>query len=56
MSSDHDDVWLADGRSVPYAAIKALDDLDRVWPGATLPQARPAIAAEVAEALRRSQP
>lgn len=42
---------LADGRSVPTAAVAALDELERSWPGATLPQARPAIVAAVMAAL-----
>lgn len=42
---------LADGRSVPTAAVAELDELERAWPGATLPQARPAIVAAVMAAL-----
>jgi hypothetical protein len=42
---------LADSRSVPAAAVAALDELEQRWPGATLPQARPAIAAAVIAAL-----
>jgi hypothetical protein len=44
-------VALADGRSVPLAAVKALEELERRWPGSTLPQARPAIVAAVIAAL-----
>lgn len=46
-----DDVALADGRTVPRAAIRALYELDKKWPGATWPLARPAIVAAVMEAL-----
>ena len=46
-----DDVELADGRRVPRKAIKALHELDKEWPGATWPPARPAIVATVMEAL-----
>lgn len=46
-----DDVEMVDGRKVPRAAIKALHELDKAWPGATWPMARPAIVATVMEAL-----
>jgi hypothetical protein len=42
---------LADGRSVPAKAVAALDALEREWPGATLPEARPVVAATVIEAV-----
>lgn len=46
-----DTIELADGTSVPAKAVAALTELDRRWPGATLPQARPAIVAAVMAAL-----
>lgn len=46
-----DVVELADGRTVPAGAVHALDELDARWPGATLPQARPAVAAAVIDSI-----
>jgi len=46
-----DQAQLADGRSVPIAAVIALYELEKTWPGATLRQARPAIVAVVMNAL-----
>jgi hypothetical protein len=46
-----DDVELPDGRKVPRKAINALYELDKTWPGATWPFARPVIVATVMEAL-----
>ena len=44
-------VELADGREVPSACTQALDNFDEtIWPGATFPTARAAIAAAVIEA------
>lgn len=37
--------------TVPAAAVAALDQLEQTWPGATQPQARAVIAAEVMTAL-----
>lgn len=48
-------IHLADGRSVPAAAVKALDDFEAIWPGATFPGARPAIAARVLETQHEAQ-
>ncbi|WP_156161665.1 hypothetical protein [Nocardia vulneris] len=45
---------LADGREVPAAAVRALDDLERKWPGASLAQARPAIVAAVLAAVAKT--
>ena len=50
-----DRIVLADGRSVPKNAVDSLAELDRSWPGATLPQARPAIVAAVIAALTELQ-
>ena len=50
------DIRLADGRRVPAAAVAALDELEKIWPGATLPQARAAIAAAVLEAMDVDRP
>lgn len=44
-------VALADGREVPQAAVDALIELDKRWPGATLPQARPAIVAAILDTV-----
>lgn len=49
---DGDTLELADGRTVPRAAVDALDELDRSWPGATFPRARGAIAWTVLDAVR----
>lgn len=49
---DLDTLELADGRTVPRAAVDALDELDRSWPGATFPGARGAIAWTVLDAVR----
>lgn len=46
-------IFLANGTRVPAAAVTALDELDQVWPGSTLPQARPAIVAAVLAVLAR---
>lgn len=43
---------LADGTPVPDDAVAALDELEKTWPGATLPQARPAIVAAVTNVLK----
>jgi len=43
-------VYLAGGMRVPRACINALAELDEVWPGATLPQARAAISLRVLDA------
>ncbi len=51
-----DTLYLADGREVPLSAVEALAELDDRWPGATLPQARPAIVAAVLAAVRRGGP
>lgn len=45
-------IYLADGTPVPESAVKALEDLERRWPGATFGPARPAIAAAVLGALK----
>lgn len=45
-------IELADGRTVPRAAVDALDELDRTWPGATFPGARGAVAWTVLDAVR----
>lgn len=45
-------IELADGVTrVPSAAVAALDELEKVWPGATFSGARPAIVAAVMSAL-----
>lgn len=36
-------IHLANGDDVPLVLVKALDDLEAVWPGATFEGARPAI-------------
>ena len=46
-----DYVELVDGRSVPLKAVQALDELEKIWPGATFPTARHAIVAAVMESL-----
>jgi hypothetical protein len=53
VDTSGESIPLVDGRQVPAAAVAALAELERVWPGATpLPQARPAIVAAVLTALR----
>lgn len=45
-------IELADGVTrVPPAAVAALDELEKAWPGATFSGARPAIVAAVMSAL-----
>ena len=44
-------VELADGRTVPKSLVDALYLRDQTWPGATLRQARPAIARAVLDAI-----
>lgn len=46
---------LADGRVVPDECVRALDELDTRWPGATFAAARPAIVAAVLAALPAEQ-
>lgn len=48
-------IHLADGREVPRSAVEALDDLEGMWPGSSIPQARPAIVATVMEALEKNK-
>lgn len=50
--TDNPSIHLADGREVPTSAVEALNALDKLWPGATLEQARPAIVAAVLAAVR----
>ena len=49
--SDDDIISLANGTEVPKVAVDALAAVDVRWPGATLPQARPAIVAAILAAL-----
>jgi hypothetical protein len=51
MSAEEKVVQLADGDEVPAYLVDVLDELDRRWPGATLPGARPAIVKEILRAL-----
>lgn len=51
----NDTIYLANGTSVPAKAVAALGELERIWPGATLQQARPAIVAAVMTALETAQ-
>jgi hypothetical protein len=44
---------LADGTEVPREAVEALDAFERVWPGASFPGARPALANVVLSAVGR---
>lgn len=48
-------IELADGRDVPRAAVDALGEFEKVWPGATFPMARAGIVAAVIEALGLTQ-
>lgn len=48
-------VNLANGTKVPKACVDALDEFERVWPGATFPTARAAIVAEVLKAAKRAE-
>ena len=43
-------IYLANGVEVPANLVKALDELEKKWPGATLECARPAIVAAILEA------
>ena len=40
-------IVLANGARVPKSCVDALDDLDKLWPGATFSHARPAIVLAV---------
>lgn len=46
-------VFLANGEEIPDACVQALEDLERRWPGATLPQARGAIVSVVLKAYHK---
>lgn len=49
-----DKIHLANGTSVPKACVDALEELENIWPGASLPQARAAIVAAVLEANKNA--
>lgn len=46
-------MFLANGEEIPDACVQALEDLERRWPGATLPQARGAIVSVVLKAYHK---
>jgi hypothetical protein len=45
-------MFMTDGSEIPDKCVKALDMLEREWPGSSLPQARPAIVARVLKAFK----
>lgn len=45
-------MYLADGSQVPDECVRAVDELEARWPGASFPGARGAIVAAVIETLR----
>lgn len=47
-------MFLADGTEIPDEFVEALNELDKRWPGATLPQARGAIVSAVLSAYMTS--
>jgi hypothetical protein len=47
-------VEMMNGRSVPKACVDALDEFEQIWPGATWPTARMAIADRVLEAADKA--
>ena len=49
-------IALADGRVVEADLVAALDRYDAVWPGATLPQARPAVVHAIIAAYEKGKP
>lgn len=51
MEKPEEAVRLMNGRDVPKACVDALDEFEKVWPGATFPYARPAIVAAVLDAI-----
>lgn len=46
-------IELANGKDIPAACVKALEEFDKAWPGATLPQARGGIVAAVLTAFEK---
>lgn len=44
---------LANGKTVPDECVKALDELDKIWPGASFPRARGAIVSAVLESYAK---
>lgn len=44
-------VQLMNGRDVPKVCVDALDEYEKIWPGATFPNARPGIVAAVLSAI-----
>lgn len=46
---------LSDGSYVPTDCVEALNFLDTIWPGATLPMARAAIVQVVLEAFEKAK-
>lgn len=51
--TDTEFILLAGGGNVSKAAVEALDKLEETLPGATCPQARPAIVQAVTKALKK---
>lgn len=48
-------VYLVDGRKVPVRCVKALDEFEKTWPGASFHRARAAIVAEVLKAYNKEK-
>lgn len=42
---------LANGRDVPKVCVDALDEYEKIWPGATFAKARPGIVAAILDAI-----
>lgn len=49
----NENLQLAGGETVPRYLVKALEDLEKVWPGASLRQARPAVVAAILKAQKQ---
>ena len=45
-------IQLANGSDVPVYLVKALEEFDKAWPGATLPQARAGIVDAILKAQK----
>jgi hypothetical protein len=48
-------ILLADGRSAPAVAVRALTEYDATWPGSVIPEARAAVAYAVLSAVEESK-
>lgn len=52
---NEDKILLAGGGEVPTYLVEALEEFDKKWPGATLPQARPGIVDAILKAQKKHE-